>query len=766
MPELGRRLGVLPPLAPIPEAKAQTGSGWISMATLPHLSSLSRRPEKLIAEAQALFHSNVWVAACERAIVGRFASVEYHLETEDDESVTAEDSPLASSLIEVLNRPSSRRSRRQLWSITARHMGLTGNAFWYLDKRTLLGGTPLECLYINPARMTPAENGSELLGWIMDHPQNPNTPPGTQATPFELDEIIHFVLDEPDWGHYGIGIAETAQSKIELSRLTDKHTSITMASGGRLAGIISPKTGVEISDDGWAAVIRDYRNIVNDPDSAKRLQVIRRPIDFTETSADPTELQLRDVMTGSRDDILAAWAVPLSQLGVVSARGLNSGETPKFEEAALWQGAIESRLNPFAEKIQSELIDRWAELGLKATIVFETPEFDDDAPRYVNAEKAALVPLTNNERRSIVGLDPFEDEQFGSEVYVLSTLTRIDPLGAAPPEPPVSLPPVTQEQIAEPDNAKASPLQTLRSKMEVTWEPRIRKVVLAALTEQRGHIASRIEAKHSHLSRKPTDTAVWWNTDKESKRLNDALEPLVLELAREVANRASDKFPAKAMDAGYLEALTNFIRKRVGERITSISETTRDDISRVVQSGIASGLSPSELGIAIQEATAFGEPRAEMISRTETMFAYNDAALRTYGELGAERVQAIDGDVDEACAARNGREFTVDEAYGITDHPNGTLDWIPIVPAKAQPIPEVEALKARLDELFGLFAQKDRPVHVEVHPSPVNINEGAVQYHAAPITVEAPTVTIPEPRKVKRTVNRDKDGRISEVVEE
>src|SRR6266481_3546899 len=253
-------------IAPI-EAKAETGSGLFALQGFPMLSSLSNRPEKLIAECEQLFHANVWVAACERAIVGRFASVEVHLEDDNEETVDADTSPLAASLLEVLNRPSPRKTRRALWSITGRHMGLTGNAFWYLDKRSLLDGTPLECLYINPARMTPVDDsGGNLIGWIMDHPQNPLTPSGVQPTPFDLEEIIHFVLDEPDYGHYGIGIAETAQAKIELSRLTDRHAATTIASGGRLAGIISPKAGgAVISDDGWQAVIRDYRNIVSDP---------------------------------------------------------------------------------------------------------------------------------------------------------------------------------------------------------------------------------------------------------------------------------------------------------------------------------------------------------------------------------------------------------------------------------------------------------------------------------------------------------------------
>ena len=57
----------------------------------------------------------------------------------------------------------------------------------------------------------------------------------------------------------------------------------------------------------------------------------------------------------------------------------------------------------------------------------------------------------------------------------------------------------------------------------------------------------------------------------------------------------------------------------------------------------------------------------------------NEAALESYREYGVERVVAIDGDEDAECAARNGQEFDLDEAMDIEDHPNGTLDWVPVV---------------------------------------------------------------------------------------
>ena len=61
------------------------------------------------------------------------------------------------------------------------------------------------------------------------------------------------------------------------------------------------------------------------------------------------------------------------------------------------------------------------------------------------------------------------------------------------------------------------------------------------------------------------------------------------------------------------------------------------------------------------------------------MFAYNAAALDSYQELGVKEVEAIDGDDDPECAERNGKRYTLAEAAAIEDHPNGTLDWVPVL---------------------------------------------------------------------------------------
>lgn len=116
------------------------------------------------------------------------------------------------------------------------------------------------------------------------------------------------------------------------------------------------------------------------------------------------------------------------------------------------------------------------------------------------------------------------------------------------------------------------------------------------------------------------------------------------------------------------------------KRVTQINETTRKGIRQRIHEAIEQGMSPQEAGQYVREWSGFDEYRAERIARTEMMFSYNAAALGTYQEAGIQQVVADDGDEDEECAARHGQVFTVDEADGIQDHPNGTLDWLPVDP--------------------------------------------------------------------------------------
>jgi phage portal protein BeeE len=667
-------------------------------------------------QAQQVYLSNPWVFTAEEAISGKFASTEWHLEDRDDVEIDATyPNEAARRCLDLFEKPQSnltvgsKLTRRELWHLVSRDMGVCGSSLWLLDQMDALAKTPLACLYINPVRMTPAEDPQgNLTGWVLDYRQAQGT-----GIPLTLDEVLHFKLAPPIAGHFGIGKVQAAMSKVSLSKLADGHASDTLAAGGRLAGTISAKSGSSIPDNVYQQLLRDLRAVADSPNSAKKMTVIQGPVDFTRTAATPTEIGLLELMTMTKEDILAIWGVPLSQIGGSTPAGLNSGDVRKYDEAAMQQNAVHPRLVAFWEVIQYQLVDRWQKLGLELELELEEPEFDDDSPRYDLLGKSTNLMLDNDTRRGLIGMDPIDPAILGAsggplglEFWVPGTLVQVagsGPALAAPAAPSATEAALGRSPDAvgalgssatlaagETSDGKAAPLRQsmtrLRAHVDQTMTGRLRSAVAKFLEGQRAEIAAKVRAKGEHLASKPGDQSVWWNEKQWDARLRSALLPHLGGIAGVVSTQIGELIPTgKTMplpepsETTFVDRVLAVVLNKGGARITNINKTTREAVQALIDQGVRDGLSPAALGDLIEGATTFDEYRAELIGRTELMTAYNDAALGTYDEVGVSEVEAIDGDDDEECAARNGEIFSLDDAAMEEDHPNGTLDWAPVI---------------------------------------------------------------------------------------
>jgi hypothetical protein len=184
----------------------------------------------------------------------------------------------------------------------------------------------------------------------------------------------------------------------------------------------------------------------------------------------------------------------------------------------------------------------------------------------------------------------------------------------------------------------------------------------------------------------------WWDTNVENAELAAAMRIIYDRSSRSglqvVADTLNRIVPNKAVSRITADLLTHG-----GERIADINARTLQAISIELAEGTKRGYSVAQLidGVPAEGfrgvlqvgmdngVGVWGDARAETIARTETALSYNRATLKGYDEFRVKQVQAIDGDEDDECAARNGSTFDLDDALGIEDHPNGTLDWAPVV---------------------------------------------------------------------------------------
>lgn len=713
------------------------GSG-VLLTEFPLITGLSRQsPQKKMQRAWQLGIEVPWIRRAEMVIAAEFVGVPWHLEDEAEETIDDTASGSALDAYNIIAKPQmnlstgQRLTRSDLWRLTCRHMGLTGNAFWYLDSLNAFG-QPASIIYLRPDRMTPVEDSAgNLTGWLIDKTQ---TDPGIGV---RLDQVIHFMLEPPDIGHFGIGLVESALLKIQLSTKLDQHLGMVLDAGGRLSGIMAPKQGL-LEGEQMLQLERDWRNVVEQSDAAKRLQLVRAPVDFTPTTLSPAELQIRDLMTGARDDLLGLWGVPLSKLGVHDrAKGLGASTVVEEDSKTLWDDAVQPRLGGsdiggFVEAVQGQLLDRFLPLAIE--LIIEAPEFDDATPKFDAASKSVSVPLRNSERRDILGLEPFgkdvlnpatgipyDDEVYLPATSVMAFIAPSDGQKVKLPEPePVVVAADAGKVAGETSDPSAvasrgvpgtkadihprfQPLHTsltkLRANLDAKMTPRVRDAVMTFLHGQRSDIAARVRKNADHIAAHPGDTSIWFPAGSYNQKLETVLRGHLTGVADAVDTHIKTVLPAQKAASMAAPAAVERTLRRGAARVAKINETTRQAIAELIAQTLANDGTILDAADAIEEVTSaggvalFDEYRSEMIARTEIMDAYNTAALGSYTEAGVEMVQAIDGDGDPECAERDGQVMSIDDADAIEDHPNGTLDWVPVVtfdePQKATVAPAI-----------------------------------------------------------------------------
>lgn len=719
------------------------------------LFSLGNSPQHRMRRAWSLGQSVAYVFAAERTIGGKLSSmgptqeageVGWHLEDPDGDRID-NDYPdeLARSAFQLLDKPMGaltleeaggmRLTRRQLWDVSSRHMGLCGQGAWILDQVDGWGW-PRAILYCRPDRLTPeAGPGGTLVGWRLDKglPSNP------EGTFLELEEVSLLYLQTPDEGWFATGLVEAALIKAQLNGNVDKFYAQMLSGGGRLSGILAPRNGAITDEPTYQQLVRDWRNVVEQPEAAKRLQVVRAPVDFTRTVGTPAELGLTELMTRNRDDLLALWGVPYSQLGGSPAAGMGMGEARDSDRAALYENACMPRGAELEETIQ-DILDRLEpSLGWAPRFVWDWPDLQPAATRYDQAQKTVGVPLKNRERRALLGLQPFGDKVLGptgapldDEVVLPMTMQVMvaavessTPVLPEAPEPPPQLqlleggqqapegetPEEGAAQEAEAEGSEAAAVAggkarlkpttagarvvpgvaKLRSTVERKLTPELKRSVRGVLEQQREQVASRVRSKWNSIKDNGgKDDSVWWGRkgSKDQARPWDApmlaaIKPAAQGVAGMVSSHIHEQLggASQAGKAGTGPAdqrAVDWALRHGSARITRINDWTRAEVRKLIAQAVEQGLSPLEAGDLVEAWSGWDEYRAERIARTELMFAYNAAALDTYAEYAVTQVEALDGDEDEECAARNGQVYDLPDAAAITDHPNGTLDWAPI----------------------------------------------------------------------------------------
>jgi hypothetical protein len=783
-----------------------------------------------------------WFYKAGSRISGDFADLDWTLSYEDSEGDNAEEIVAAPGsvpfarldplerFLRLAERPNEWQTGRVFRAQQQIRLDFTGRAIVYLEGGDG-GGLPTALLGISPCRMWKAADArGNLVGWVLDKDR-----PGG-GVPFTRDEIV--VIEYPGPEEDPVGVVEAVYPYSVLTKQLPQHTSDVLATGGRLAGMAWPKER-SLSEDEFADAQRAWRNVTSDPNAARRLLLFPEPMEYQAGAATPSEIGIPELAALTRDEILTAFPIAPEMLMVPMATGLNSGQTQVAVEERYWSGTMHPRVETWEDALQQALIPRYeAAVGRPLDFDIEEPNLDNALSLTEKAEAyKGLVAIGFDPKEAVAAvgldhirwnglpdlLDPAKQAMAQEEARQAQAEAMARPAPDAPTRPMMA-PPTKAETV------KARREQTVGREF-----PGFRAAMADFLREQRDRIAADVErvlGPKTKAERKAAgDVDEWWDGPREDRLLTETMRGLYVRLARSALQVVADDRETMLVKQ-QVAKITEAMLARAASRITGINETTRAAVAEQVSEGVRRGYSITQIvkGVAdesyrgIANVSAFDESRSELVARTETMLAYNEANLRGYQEMGVERFEALDGDFDEECETRNGQTFSIEEALEIEDHPNGTLDWIPLdedgkssdlgwrefamkaldalaaprepqpapvfsltvppasqpvtvnVPEQAAPIVNVAAAEAPIvnvtmpeqpTPMVVVNTPDQLPPIVNVTNLPPNVEAPSVVVSPPEVHVEAPVVnvTVPQPKPTRRTVERDARGQIVSITD-
>ena len=658
--------------------------------------------------------------------------------------------------LRLMERPNEYQTGRQLRQKTQIRIDMAGWTHWYLEGAGPIGSgvLPTAVYGISPTRLTPSfDKGGRLIGWVLDADSRGG------GIPFPDYEILTFTNASADDAWAGVGVVESVYAELPLSMQMAQHTSDLLSTGGRLAGMLWPKERA-LDEAEYTDAQRAWRNVSSDPNAAKRLLLFPEPMEYAAGASTPAEIGIPELAALNRDNVLTAFPISPYQLGVPMPGGLNSAETRREDRRDYWEGTIHPRVEMLEETIQTGFLSLYESvLGTTYDFDIMEPNLDDAASLLAKAD--AMAKMTEQ------GFDP-------EGVIKALQLDNIKWTKPEPPPPPVinvapGEAPPPQEQPQPKPPTKSAP-ERARDKVTDGATRAAKGSLEAFFAAQRDRVTDGIrktmpETKAERMKAQPT----WWDAEFEDAELRKTMQGVYATVGRGALQEVADTL-GRIVFKGATQSIINDLLSYGGERIADINARTLQALTVELAEGTRRGYSipqlidgvPAEgfrgvLGVSLENGTpAFSDLRAETIARTETMLSYNRATVTGYGEFGVTHLLAYDGDDDDACAERNGQEFTIEEAGGIDDHPNGTLVWSPVVDKswhEAKPEPQTITVEPVIHVHMGdtkmappAITVEQPNVQVDVHvPEAVAPVVNVAAPDAPVVNVASPTVNVAAP---------------------
>ena len=401
------------------ELPVPTTGTQFSLARILNQGTYDTDPIK--TDADALKSYSGWVYACVSTISQDVRSSPWNVW--EKSGTSREDwKPLdGPRLPSVLLRPTPMQTWGDLIELTQVHLDLAGRAFWHLITNGP-GGNIVGIQSINPDWITKAvynEARTQLVGWEI-------AASGLKRTVLPADDVVMFRYPDPIDPTGGVSPIRAVAMSADMDTYSRAYAASHLRNHAQPTGILT--TDNELTREQAATISDTWREMHAGTD---KIQVLGKGAQFQTISAHIKDLEFLNLARVSRDQILAAYHVPASKLGLVEDASRANGEESDRVYTSLCLGP---RLRRYHEPITLRVLPR---LGLDPSrfcFEFDPVEVSD---KTFNRDAAQVAfnagAITLDEYRERIGFPP---EQNGNgAVYFVplgSTVVENPETGMAP----------------------------------------------------------------------------------------------------------------------------------------------------------------------------------------------------------------------------------------------------------------------------------------------------------------------------------------------
>lgn len=320
----------------------------------------------------------------------------------------------AADLEEVLNGPlvelladiNGYMSAADSKLLTVVNLGLTGNAYWVLQRNKIPNGNGKgmpAAIWIAPSADMSVKADKNV--WISGYTYKKGT---NDEKIYDADDVVHFKKVSPLSQFYGEAPLFAVADAYDLEQYMIAFEKESFQTGGNLRSVIWTKGPITKEAANKVKTrfntIKDQVIVLNQEDFA---------LEFTQLN-NPTarDMGFKDGLVWARDQIAMAYHVPKSMLTTDDVNRANSREgSYHFQKYGIlpYVVTMDERIS---EHLAPQFNDRFVVISDNPVLPDEEQEREE---RKVNLEMGVT---SRNEERALIGLDPIDG---GDEILVPST---------------------------------------------------------------------------------------------------------------------------------------------------------------------------------------------------------------------------------------------------------------------------------------------------------------------------------------------------------